>query len=92
MNNYPGVAVAVIIAPRVVPDLVVNSALLGCAAATSTIREAISHALQELNLPNVSLYLDIGHGGSLHCVANFRSYLKARSKDLTDNKQHQRHS
>jgi cellulose 1,4-beta-cellobiosidase len=70
----PNVAVALIIEPDSLPNLVTNANLTTCAASASDYKAGVAYALKNLNLPNVAMYIDAGHGGWLGWNANLRSY------------------
>lgn len=61
----PNVAIAAIIEPDSLPNLVTNSDLATCQASASGYEEGVAYALKNLNLPNVAQYVDAGHGGWL---------------------------
>ncbi|KAF9267764.1 glycoside hydrolase family 6 protein [Marasmius fiardii PR-910] len=65
IKAHPEVAIAAIIEPDSLPNLVTNLDLAKCQAAASGYREGIQYALSNLNLPNVAMYIDAGHGGWL---------------------------
>jgi cellulose 1,4-beta-cellobiosidase len=50
--------------------MVTNMNVPKCQGAASTYKELTVHALKELNLPNVAMYMDGGHGGWLGWPAN----------------------
>lgn len=64
-KKYPKVAISLVIEPDSLPNLVTNSNLAACQAAAAGYREGVAYALKSLNLPNVAMYLDAGHGGWL---------------------------
>jgi cellulase/cellobiase CelA1 len=59
------VAIAAVIEPDSLPNLVTNANLTTCQQSASGYRDGVAYALKELNLPNVAMYLDAGHGGWL---------------------------
>lgn len=61
----PNTAFALIIEPDSLPNLITNSAVAACQQSAAGYREGVAYALRSLNLPNVALYLDAGHGGWL---------------------------
>ncbi|KAI5793136.1 exoglucanase-6A [Geopyxis carbonaria] len=61
----PNTAIALIIEPDSLPNLVTNADLATCQASDAGYREGVAYALKQLNLPNVVMYLDAGHGGWL---------------------------
>ncbi|TVY78202.1 1,4-beta-D-glucan cellobiohydrolase CEL6C [Lachnellula suecica] len=68
----PNVAVALIIEPDSLPNLVTNANVSACAAAASDYKAGVAYALKQLNLPNVAMYIDAGHGGWLGWDANLQ--------------------
>ncbi|KAJ7098458.1 glycoside hydrolase family 6 protein [Mycena crocata] len=66
----PNTALALVIEPDSLPNLVTNSGLATCQASADGYRQGVIYALQQLNLPNVVMYLDAGHGGWLGWDAN----------------------
>jgi len=69
----PNVAVALIIEPDSLPNLVTNANLTTCSSSASDYQNGVAYALKNLNLPNVAMYIDAGHGGWLGWDANLRS-------------------
>lgn len=65
IKKYPKVAISLVIEPDSLPNLVTNINLASCQASASGYREGVAYALKQLNLPNVAMYLDAGHGGWL---------------------------
>jgi cellulose 1,4-beta-cellobiosidase len=51
-------------------NLVTNLNVAKCANAEAAYKECVQYAITQLNLPNVSMYLDAGHGGWLGWAAN----------------------
>ena len=72
-KKYPKVAISLIIEPDSLPNLVTNSNVQQCQAAASGYRDGVAYALKQLNLPNVAMYLDAGHGGWLGWPDNLRT-------------------
>ena len=66
----PNVAVALLIEPDSLPNLVTNANLTTCQQSKSGYEEGVAYALKSLNLPNVAMYIDAGHGGWLGWDAN----------------------
>ena len=60
------------IEPDSLPNLVTNIDLQSCQDSAAGYREGVAYALQQLNLPNVVMYLDAGHGGWLGWDDNLR--------------------
>lgn len=50
--------------------MVTNLNVAKCAGAADTYKSSVTYAIQQLNLPNVSMYLDAGHAGWLGWSAN----------------------
>ncbi|KAK7050966.1 1,4-beta-D-glucan cellobiohydrolase cel6c [Paramarasmius palmivorus] len=72
IKAHPEVAVVAVIEPDSLPNLVTNSDLSTCQASASGYREGVQYALRNLNLPNVAMYIDAGHGGWLGWDANLQ--------------------
>jgi len=49
---------------------VTNLNVAKCSGAAATYKSSVTYAIKRLNLPNVSMYLDAGHGGWLGWAAN----------------------
>ncbi|KAF6823812.1 exoglucanase 3 precursor [Colletotrichum plurivorum] len=65
LKAHPNTAFALIIEPDSLPNLVTNINLQACQNSTAGYREGVAYAIKTLNLPNVVMYLDAGHGGWL---------------------------
>jgi cellulose 1,4-beta-cellobiosidase len=65
LKSYPNQAFALIIEPDSLPNLVTNDDLTTCQQSAAGYREGTAYALKTLNLPNVIMYMDAGHGGWL---------------------------
>jgi cellulose 1,4-beta-cellobiosidase len=65
IKKYPNTAFALLIEPDSLPNLVTNSQLTTCQQSASGYRDGVAYALKTLNLPNVVMYIDAGHGGWL---------------------------
>jgi cellulose 1,4-beta-cellobiosidase len=65
LKSYPNQAFALIIEPDSLPNLVTNDDLSTCQQSAAGYREGTAYALKTLNLPNVVMYMDAGHGGWL---------------------------
>ncbi|KAF9036906.1 glycoside hydrolase family 6 protein, partial [Hymenopellis radicata] len=72
VKNNPNIAIAAIIEPDSLPNLVTNSNLTTCQNSASGYRDGVAYAFQQLNLPNVAMYVDAGHGGWLGWDANLQ--------------------
>ncbi|RDL34413.1 putative cellulose 1,4-beta-cellobiosidase II [Venustampulla echinocandica] len=68
----PNVAISLVIEPDSLPNLVTNSNLTTCIASSSDYQDGTAYALKQLNLPNVAMYMDAGHGGWLGWDANLQ--------------------
>ncbi|OCL05935.1 glycoside hydrolase family 6 protein [Glonium stellatum] len=71
-KKYPNVALALIIEPDSLPNLVTNANLTTCQNSADGYKAGVAYALQQLNLPNVAMYVDAGHGGWLGWDANLK--------------------
>lgn len=58
------------IEPDSLANLVTNLNVAKCANAQTAYKEGVEYAISQLNLENVSMYLDAGHGGWLGWSAN----------------------
>jgi cellulose 1,4-beta-cellobiosidase len=65
LKANPNSAFALIIEPDSLPNLVTNADLQTCKDSKSAYEEGVAYALKSLNLPNVVMYVDAGHGGWL---------------------------
>lgn len=70
LKQFPTIPVALIIEPDSLANLVTNAGTAKCANAASAYKTLTVYALQKLALPNVSMYMDGGHGGWLGWPAN----------------------
>ncbi|KAI1179284.1 1, 4-beta cellobiohydrolase [Nemania sp. FL0916] len=70
LKANPNNAFALIIEPDSLPNLVTNADLQTCKDSKSAYEEGVAYALKSLNLPNVVMYVDAGHGGWLGWDAN----------------------
>ncbi|KAF8536952.1 1, 4-beta cellobiohydrolase [Trichophaea hybrida] len=70
LKDYPKIPVAFIVEPDALANLVTNMNVTKCAGAAEAYKALTTYAIQQLSLPNVSLYLDGGHGGWLGWPAN----------------------
>jgi cellulose 1,4-beta-cellobiosidase len=68
--TYSDVKVILVIEPDSLANLVTNMNVAKCSNAASAYKECVTYAIQQLNLPNVSMYLDAGHAGWLGWSAN----------------------
>lgn len=65
LKAHPNTAFALVIEPDSLPNLVTNSDLSTCQQSASGYRDGVAYAIKQLNLPNVVMYIDAGHGGWL---------------------------
>ena len=65
LKSKPNTAFALVIEPDSLPNLVTNSDLSTCQRSAAGYRDGVAYAIRQLNLPNVVMYLDAGHGGWL---------------------------
>ncbi|KAI0833119.1 glycoside hydrolase family 6 protein [Hypoxylon sp. FL0890] len=65
-------AFALLIEPDSLPNLVTNADLTTCSQSKTSYEEGVAYALKSLNLPNVVMYVDAGHGGWLGWDANLK--------------------
>ncbi|AEO59280.1 glycoside hydrolase family 6 protein [Thermothelomyces thermophilus ATCC 42464] len=72
LKAHSNTAFALVIEPDSLPNLVTNSDLQTCQQSASGYREGVAYALKQLNLPNVVMYIDAGHGGWLGWDANLK--------------------
>lgn len=68
--KYPSVPVVLVIEPDSLANLVTNTNVAKCSNAASTYKTLTVYAVKQLALPNVTMYLDGGHGGWLGWPAN----------------------
>ncbi|KAI2487156.1 Glyco-hydro-6 multi-domain protein [Pyrenophora tritici-repentis] len=64
-KKYPNTAISLIIEPDSLPNLVTNANVQACQQSASGYRDGVAYALKQLNLPNIAMYIDAGHGGWL---------------------------
>ncbi|PKS07425.1 hypothetical protein jhhlp_006028 [Lomentospora prolificans] len=65
LKSKPNTAFALVIEPDSLPNLVTNIDLQTCQDSAAGYRDGVAYALKSLNLPNVVMYIDAGHGGWL---------------------------
>ncbi|EAW12291.1 putative cellobiohydrolase [Aspergillus clavatus NRRL 1] len=68
--KYPDVHTILVIEPDSLANLITNINVAKCSGAKDAYLECINYALKQLNLPNVAMYIDAGHGGWLGWDAN----------------------
>ncbi|KAF2715008.1 glycoside hydrolase family 6 protein [Pleomassaria siparia CBS 279.74] len=79
-KKYPNTAIALIIEPDSLPNLVTNIDLQTCKDSAQGYKDGVEYALKSLNLPNIAMYIDAGHGGWL----GWNDNLKPGAKGLAD--------
>ncbi|KAI5861244.1 1, 4-beta cellobiohydrolase [Durotheca rogersii] len=72
LKANPNSAFALLIEPDSLPNLVTNADLQTCKDSKNAYEEGVAYALKSLNLPNVVMYIDAGHGGWLGWDANLK--------------------
>jgi len=72
LQDKPNNAFALVIEPDSLPNLVTNIDLQSCQNSKQGYEEGVAYALKELNLPNVIMYIDAGHGGWLGWNENLK--------------------
>lgn len=72
LKANPNTAFALVIEPDSLPNLVTNADLTTCQNSAFGYREGVAYALSTLNLDNVVMYIDAGHGGWLGWDANLQ--------------------
>lgn len=70
IQKYPDVNVVLIIEPDSLGNMVTNMNVQKCQGAAQTYKDLTAYALKELDLPNVTMYLDGAHAGWLGWPAN----------------------
>jgi len=68
--TYSDVSVILVVEPDSLANLVTNLSVQKCSNAQAAYTECVEYAISQLNLPNVSMYLDAGHAGWLGWSAN----------------------
>lgn len=72
LKKHSNTAFVLVIEPDSLPNLVTNIDKDACAKSASGYRDGVAYALKSLNLPNVVMYIDAGHGGWLGWDANLK--------------------
>ncbi|KAK0709412.1 glycoside hydrolase family 6 protein [Lasiosphaeria miniovina] len=83
IKAYPNTAFALVIEPDSLPNLVTNADKDTCKQSASGYRDGVAYALKNLNLPNVVMYIDAGHGGWLGWDANLKPGAQELAKAYT---------
>lgn len=70
--QYSNVRTILVVEPDSLANLVTNLNVAKCANAEAAYKQCVTYAIQQLNLPNVAMYLDAGHAGWLGWTANLQ--------------------
>lgn len=70
--EFSDVRFLLVVEPDSLANLVTNTNVAKCAGAQDAYHECVNYAVQQLNLPNVAMYLDAGHAGWLGWQANLQ--------------------
>jgi cellulose 1,4-beta-cellobiosidase len=81
-KTYSDLPIVVILEPDSLGNLVTNMNLPKCADSRSTYVDSTVYAIQKLQLPNVSIYLDAAHAGWLGWDHHRESLIKVYKKVL----------
>ncbi|OTB08972.1 glycoside hydrolase family 6 protein [Hypoxylon sp. CI-4A] len=65
IKGQPDIPFALLIEPDSLPNLVTNADLSTCQESKTAYEDGVAYALKSLNLDNVVMYIDAGHGGWL---------------------------
>jgi cellulose 1,4-beta-cellobiosidase len=72
IQQYSDIRILLVIEPDSLANMVTNMGVAKCSNAAATYKELTKYAIQQLNLPNVAMYLDAGHAGWLGWPANLQ--------------------
>ncbi|OTA53081.1 glycoside hydrolase family 6 protein [Hypoxylon sp. EC38] len=75
-KTYSDVRLLLVVEPDSLANLVTNLNVAKCSNAQSAYMECVQYAIENLNLPNVAMYLDAGHAGWLGWPANLQPAAK----------------
>ncbi|KAF2004393.1 glycoside hydrolase family 6 protein [Amniculicola lignicola CBS 123094] len=64
-KKYPNTGIVLVIEPDSLPNLVTNKDLQTCKDSADGYKKGVAYAFKSLNLPNIAMYVDAGHGGWL---------------------------
>jgi cellulose 1,4-beta-cellobiosidase len=70
--SFSDIRTILIIEPDSLANLVTNMNVAKCSGAHDAYLTCVNYALQQLNLPNVAMYIDAGHAGWLGWPANLQ--------------------
>lgn len=68
--DFSDIPIVLVIEPDSLANMVTNMGVTKCANAAETYKTLTVYAIKQLALPNVSMYIDGGHGGWLGWPAN----------------------
>ncbi|CUA71458.1 hypothetical protein RSOLAG22IIIB_09573 [Rhizoctonia solani] len=88
LQRYPDVSVAISLEPDSIGNMVTNLSVPKCGNAAPAQKRLIGLAIALLQLPNVSIYLDGGHGGWLGWPANLAPTAAVLGEILNNAKTH----
>lgn len=72
LTTFSDIRILLVVEPDSLANMVTNLNVAKCANAQATYYAGIQYALQQLNLPNVAMYIDAGHAGWLGWSANLQ--------------------
>lgn len=72
LTTFSDVRTILVVEPDSLANMVTNLNVAKCANAQSAYYECVNYALEQLNLPNVAMYIDAGHAGWLGWSANLQ--------------------
>ena len=78
--EFPEIPVVLVIEPDSLANMVTNMGVAKCQGAAETYKTLVTYAIKQLTLPNVSMYMDGGHGGWLGWTANLPGAAKLFSE------------
>lgn len=84
LKTYSDVRVILVIEPDSLANLVTNLSVAKCANAKAAYLECTNYAIKQLNLANVTMYLDAGHAGWLGWPANLGPAAQLFAQVYTD--------
>jgi hypothetical protein len=64
-GRYKNTAIALVIEPDSLPNLVTNIDEQACKDSADGYKAGVAYALKKLNMPHIAMYIDAGHGGWL---------------------------
>lgn len=72
LTTFSDVRTILVVEPDSLANMVTNLNVAKCASAQAAYYECVTYALEQLNLPNVAMYIDAGHAGWLGWTANLQ--------------------